>query len=149
MEERLQGPNLLWLILRDRISFAGFLLVCPAGAAFFLLPLFFRNITFAGSFLFALLPFCIGSAFLVPRILIINKLYKKGRCVRGRVEAKEDTVGGHSGTKLMIAYSFEGTAYRCEIRTHWILENVNQGEVVTVLLDPERPSRAVLPVLYS
>jgi hypothetical protein len=38
--------------------------------------------------------------------------------------------------------------YEGETRTHWIVEHLQTGDEVTVLLNPAKPSQSLLPVLY-
>jgi hypothetical protein len=44
---------------------------------------------------------------------------------------------------------YEEEEYEEEARTHWIVKDLQAGDEVTVLLNPEKPSQSLLPVLYQ
>ena len=148
MISRFKEPSFFRMVSRDRLSYAGFILWVMGAASLVVLPLLFRNITTVGALVFAAFPFCAGVFFIFPRMRMHRRLYHQGRTAKGRVITKKDVPGSHNGSRIVYRYMYEAEEYEEEARTHWIVENLQAGDEVAVLLNPEKPSQSLLPVLY-
>ena len=148
MTSLLNEPSFYRIVSRDRLSYVGCML-CSAGVILlFLLPLHFRTMPVTLALVFAAFPFCAGAGFLLPRLYLHRRLYREGRTAQGRVVEKNDVQGPNSGSRILYRYMFEDKEYEAEARTHWIVENVRFGDEVTVLLNRQKPSQSLLPILY-
>jgi hypothetical protein len=143
-----KGPSFVRMVSRDRLSYAGFILWVMGAAALVVLPILFRNMTTVGALVFAAFPFSGGILFIFPRIRMNRRLYHQGRIAEGRVITKEDPQGSHRGSRIVYRYLYEENEYEGETRTHWIVEELQTGDEVKVLLNPEKPSQSLLPALY-
>lgn len=130
------------------MSYAGFILWVVGAASLVVLPLLFQNMSTVGALVFASFPFCAGAVFIFPRMCLYRRLYRQGRTAEDRVITKKDVPGPNSGSRIVYSYMYEEEEYEEETRTHWIVENLQAGDAVAVLLNPEKPSRSLLPVLY-
>ena len=136
------------MVSRDRLSYAGFILWVVGTASLVVLPILFRNMSTVGALVFATFPFCVGAAFIFPRMRLHRRLYREGRTAGGRVITKKDVTVPHSGSRIVYRYMYEEEEYEAEARTHWIVEDLQAGDEVAVLLNPEKPSQSLLLVLY-
>jgi len=141
-------PSFVRMVSRDRLSYAGFILWVMGAAALVVLPILFRNMTTVGALVFAAFPFSAGILFIFPRIRLHRRLYHQGRRAEGWVVTKKDVRGSHRGSRIVYRYLYEENEYEGETRTHWIVEDLQTGDEVKVLLNPEKPSQSLLPVLY-
>ena len=141
-------PSFFRMVSRDRLSYAGFVLWIMGAASLVVLPILFRNMTTVRALVFAAFPFGVGVFFIFPRIRLHRRLYHQGRRAEGRVITKKDVQGSHRGSQIVYRYMYEEEEYERETRTHWIVEHLKTGDEVTVLLNPEKPSQSLLPVLY-
>ena len=141
-------PSFFRMACRDRLSFAGFILWVAASLSLVALPALFRNMSALGTMVFAAFPFAAGALFIVPRRRLHRRLYREGRIAEGKVVTKVDVSRPRSGSRIMYRYSYAGREYQNEIRLHWLVEDLQSGAAVAVLLNPERPSESLLPVLY-
>lgn len=148
MISRFKQPSFFRTVSRDRLSYAGFILWVMGAASLVVLPLLFRNMTTVGALVFATFPFCAGAIFIFPRMRLHRRLYREGRTAEGKVITKKDVPGYHSGSRIVYRYMYEEEEYEEEARTHWIVENLQAGDEVAVLLNPEKPSKSLLPALY-
>jgi hypothetical protein len=101
-----------------------------------------------GALVFAAFPFCVGAVFIFPRMRLHRRLYREGRTAEGKVITKKDVPGPHRGSQIVYRYRYEEEEYEEEARTHWIVEDLQVGDEVAVLLNPEKPSQSLLPILY-
>jgi hypothetical protein len=148
MDSRFKQPSFFRMVSRDRLSYAGFILWVVGAAALAFLPILFRNISTLGALVFAALPFTAGAVFIFPRARLHRRLYQEGRTAEGTVITKTDVTGPQSGSRIVYRYQYEEEAYEAEARTHWIIEDLQTGDEVAVLLNPEKPSQSLLPLLY-
>ena len=148
MNSGFKRPSFFRMMFRDRLSYAGFLLWVVGAAALVFLPILFRNFSTIGALLFAAFPFSAGAVFIFPRMRLHRRLYREGRTAEGKIIDKEDVTGPHSGSRIVYQYNYEDKEYEEEVRTHWIIEDLQAGDKVAVLLNPEKPSQSLLPVLY-
>ena len=148
MASRFKEPSFFRMVSRDRLSYAGFILWVVGAASLVVLPILFRNMSIVGALMFATFPFCAGAVFIFPRMRLHWRLYHEGRTAEGRVITKKIVPRPHSGSRIVYRYMYEEEEYEEETRTHWIVEDLQAGDEVTVLLNPEKPSQSLLPVLY-
>lgn len=148
MISRFKEPSFFRMVSRDRLSYAGFILWVVGAASLVVLPILFRNMSTVGALVFATFPFCVGAVFIFPRMRLHRRLYREGRTAEGRVITKKDVLGPHSGSRIVYRYIYEEKEYEEETRTHWIAEDLHADDEVAVLLNPEKPSQSLLPVLY-
>ena len=148
MISRFKEPPFFRMVSRDRLSYAGFILWVVGAASLVVLPILFRNMSTGGALVFATFPYCVGAVFILPRMRLHRRLYREGRTAEGRVITKRDVPGPHSGSRIVYRYMYEEKEYEEEARTHWIVKDLQAGDEVAVLLNPEKPSQSLLPVLY-
>lgn len=148
MISRFIEPSFFRMVSRDRLSYAGFILWVMGAASLVVLPILFRNMSTVGALVFATFPFCGGAVFIFPRMRLHRRLYREGRKTEGRVITKKDVTRPRSGSRIVYCYMYEEEEYKEEARTHWIVEDLQAGDEVAVLLNPEKPSQSLLPVLY-
>ena len=148
MISRFIEPSFFRMVSRDRLSYAGFILWVMGAASLVILPILFRNMSTVGALVFAAVPFCVGAVFIFPRMRLHRRLYREGRTAEGKVITKKDVPGPHSGSQIVYRDRYEEEEYEEEARTHWIVEDLQVGDEVAVLLNPEKPSQSLLPILY-
>ena len=148
MISRFKEPSFFRMVSRDRLSYSGFILWVVGATSLVVLPILFRNISTVGALVFATFPFCVGAVFIFPRMRLHRRLYRKGRTAGGRVITKKDVTWPHSRTRIVYRYMYEEEEYEAEARTHWIVEDLQAGDEVAVLLNPEKPSQSLLLILY-
>jgi Protein of unknown function (DUF3592) len=148
MISRFKQPSFFRMVSRDRLSYAGFVLWVVGTASLVVLPILFRNMSTVGALVFATFPFCVGAVFIFPRMRLHRRLYREGRTAEGRVITKKDVTWPHRGSRIVYRYTYEEKEYEEEARTHWIVEDLQAGDEVAVLLNPEKPSQSLLPILY-
>ncbi len=148
MISRFKEPSFFRMVSRDRLSYAGFILWVAGAVSLIVLPILFRNMLIVGALVLATFPFCVGTVFIFPRMRLHRSLYREGRTAEGRVITKKDVSWPHSGSRIVYRYMYEEEKYEEEARTHWIVEDLQTGDDVAVLLNPEKPSQSLLPVLY-
>ena len=148
MIPRFKEPSFFRMVSRDRLSYAGFILWVVGPVSLIVLPILFRNMSTVRALVFAAFPFCVGAVFIFPRMRLHRRLYREGRTAEGRVITKKDVSWPHSGSRIVYRYMHEEEKYEEEARTHWIVEDLQTGDDVAVLLNPRKPSQSLLPVLY-
>lgn len=146
MISRFKQPSFFRMVSRDRLSYAGFIL-WVVGTSLVVLPILFRNMSTVGALVFATFPFFVGAVFIFPRMRLHRRLYREGRTAEGRVITKKDLTWPHRGSRIVYRYTYEEKEYEEEARTHWIVEDLQVGDEVAVLLNPEKPSQSLLPIL--
>jgi len=148
MISRFKEPSFFRMVSRDRLSYAGFILWVVGATSLVALPILFHNMSTVGALVFATFPFCAGAVFIFPRMHLYRRLYREGRTAEGKVITKKDVSWPHSGSRIVYHYMYEEKKYEEEARTHWIVEDLQTSDDVAVLLNPEKPSQSLLPVLY-
>ena len=83
------------------------------------------------------------------RLLRLRQLFQNGECVSGRVvhigQNSEDIAFA------IVEYTFQGSAHRVTTVGESLPESRRPaaGDAVNVVVDPRRPSRAALPLLFD